>query len=456
MGDKMFRKSMRILIIMLCCLICISYFPMNHISLASGNIFNITLPKDVINWDTALDVPTKKDWTIIFNQPVDDNYVNQNYFFVVNSANKLHPINIFLSMDKKEVLIQPEKEYLLGETYRFYIMNGIKSQDGKLLDKAIRMYFIIQNDSEVVTPTYSEFYAMVSDVFGASIRLVRINNIKEDYVATYNTEFIGKQLRDLNKGDLVKIKVTEDEINRLEYIDKNPKNITSINKYTIELGEKSFDILKDTFIYVVNKDIKAMPISEFINMYDTSKSMTGYVVESVKDSKIADIIVITDATYNDNMLKAIIGKVTSVRMVNNNYDLTIMNSAGESSNHRVVANSDSIELIKNRSITIGSIVELKVVNDDSQDIVSITEMLDEINEPLYKVISIGLNSIRNERSIILQDRNGKDRTIWLSRAAIVFGYYKIGSLVAIGEIDQYDSINLLDVRVGDEATGIWP
>lgn len=452
MGDKMFRKSMRILIIMLCCLICISYFPMNHISLASGNVSNITLPKDVINWDTALDVPTKKDWTIIFNQPVDDNYVNQNYFFVVNSANKLHPINIFLSMDKKEVLIRPEKEYLLGETYRFYIMNGIKSQDGKLLGKAIRMYFIIQNESDIITPIYSEFYAMVSDILiRGEIRLLRNNNIKEDYVVTYDTEFIGKQLNELNQGDLVKVKVTEDEINRLEYIDKNPKNITSINKYTIELGEESFDILKDTFIYVVNKDIKAMPISEFINMYDTSKSMTGYVVESVKDSKIADIIVITDATYNDNMLKAIIGKVTRVSMVNNNYDLTIMNSAGELFACRVLDNCDSIELIKNRSITIGSIVELKVVNDDSQDIVSITEMLDEINEPLYKV-----TAFTGYGRIELQDRNGKNRTILLSRAAIVFGAYKIGSLVAIGEIDQYDSINLLEVRVGDEATGIWP
>lgn len=453
---KMFRRANKKLIIILCSLICITFFPMNYISIASNNTSNIILPNDVINWSTALDVPTKKDWTIKFNQPIDDNYANQEYFFVVDSANKLHPVKIFLSADKRELLIQVEIEYLAGETYRLYIMSGIKSDYGKLLDKSIRMYFIIQDDSEIVTPAYSEFYAIVSNNFGAEIQLLRNNNIKEWYYATYLTELIGKKLRELGQGDLVKVKAGESELNSVEYIDKSPMNITSINKDSIELGEQSFELLEDTFIYVINKDIKAMSIADFINNYDTSKTMTGYVVESVKKLKTAEIIVITEAIYNDNMLDTIIGKISRIYMRDNICELTIErpdNLGSISSVHRI-EDKDTIELINNQTISVGDIVELKVGNDE-QDIFKITKILNKENQPLYKVVSMSWGNSSEYRRIELQDRNGEIRSLWVVRNAAEFGTVTIDSLMAFITDDNGDII-LFEVRPRGDATGVWP
>ena len=63
--------------------------------------------------------------------------------------------------------------------------------------------------------------------------------------------------------------------------------------------------------------------------------------------------------------------------------------------------------------------------------------------------------MRNENGFELEDINGNNRTIWLSRDANIFGNFKVGDLVAIGTLDSYNTIKLIDVRAGNEATGIW-
>lgn len=326
------------------------------------------------------------------------------------------------------------------------------------------------------------FYGMVSNTSRSKgeVRLVNVENENEWYETDINTVFAGvggrtkdAQFDEFDKYDLVKATSKDGLLTRLAKTaaDFGPKKVEKLSSDVIDFGGKEFFYIgKRTVLFIENSPTGtpvSMSVADFINKYDQKSDIEAYVVES-SDAKIADVIVIKKATGKFTP-DATIAKVTRVitGRTNDPYAIRVEIPGIEEEKTFNIVGGDNIGKLTRKEIVAGSIVELehekvKGWEDDADSVTALTEVLDENDEPIFEVVRVDRDRARNEYYIELKDANNETRTLWVSKYADVFGDYKVGSFVAIGEIDErLETIYLLDVRTHKDgkritkADGVW-
>lgn len=112
--------------------------------------FNYDPTKDIqelqleANWGSKEDVNPHHDWTIKFNDYLDETTINNSNIFVQYNKEDVEGIKVSLSKDKKSVTVEaPIEGYLLGETYSLNIRPSVHSVNGDPLENTIEMEFTI-------------------------------------------------------------------------------------------------------------------------------------------------------------------------------------------------------------------------------------------------------------------------------------------------------------------------
>lgn len=101
-------------------------------------------------WDKT-DVDPFHNWTIVFNEEVDNNTINEENIFVIRDSNVVKGTKVYLNDDKKSAtVVAPNEGYMWGERYSLYISNEVKSLDGKKLKDATSMQFTVKKNDEIV------------------------------------------------------------------------------------------------------------------------------------------------------------------------------------------------------------------------------------------------------------------------------------------------------------------
>lgn len=91
------------------------------------------------------DVDCKKEWTIKFNEELNDTYYVNDIIFIKNQYNRCFETYIRIK-DKKTFVIVPREPYEEGVTYTLYIKKNVTSKSGEKLKKGIKMPFKIKCD----------------------------------------------------------------------------------------------------------------------------------------------------------------------------------------------------------------------------------------------------------------------------------------------------------------------
>lgn len=94
------------------------------------------------------DVPFNKQLIVLFDDILDEIYVNNNNVYVIDYKNSKHPISISLGNDKKSIVISPAKAYEYGRTYTLFISKNIRYKNGKFTNVTIKRQFTISKDIE--------------------------------------------------------------------------------------------------------------------------------------------------------------------------------------------------------------------------------------------------------------------------------------------------------------------
>lgn len=79
-------------------------------------------------WDTSVDQPTDKTWTITFNKPVDPTSANSSSVYVMDEAG--NKVNSKVMTDDDKVIISPPTEgYIHSATYFLHITTDVINSD---------------------------------------------------------------------------------------------------------------------------------------------------------------------------------------------------------------------------------------------------------------------------------------------------------------------------------------
>lgn len=426
---------------------------------------------DVIHWYTDA-----RDNLTVFVRPFADNKVEGVYKDVSARAAK----------DEKAVAIKVDDEeydaYVKFDTRNavysyskaeaeFYTLSGDYDEELAPFEKEevvlLRdMFGFVQ--SITAEKVDGSFYALVSDTSRShgDIKLVRADNTNEWYKTDRNTKFNtdgdtkDKQFDKFRKYDLVKASLKDEElITDLNRLTKDGEKVDKINSDIIDFGDDFFYIGKKTVLFVAD-DLKAMTVAQFRKNYKQDEDIEAYVITHARDKKLAEVIVITKATPVEGKTEDLVAKVTRVRIEGNKYQITVNAPYGKELREDVtkdtllVTDKAAQKLLTDREVVAGSVVKITVTKDDKQNVVAMEELLDEKDEPTFKIVELERDRARNENYIVLEDAAGeRSKTIWVSRLANTFYDYRKGDVVAIGEVhERYSTIDLLDVRSG-KATG---
>lgn len=90
-----------------------------------------------------------KHWQIKFNQELDQNSVDQATLFICNAkTGERQPVSYEFTNDPTSkattLTITPTQPYISGQNYILYITTGVKTVDGSVLKKGLRVPFIVQ------------------------------------------------------------------------------------------------------------------------------------------------------------------------------------------------------------------------------------------------------------------------------------------------------------------------
>lgn len=100
-----------------------------------------------IYWGEKLNIEPNKEWKIKFNMDVNPYFVNSNYFYILDESGTQHPTKAYLDIVNPEVVsIVPTINYNNGKTYSLFVKSGVKSLDGKAINKSVMMDFKIKED----------------------------------------------------------------------------------------------------------------------------------------------------------------------------------------------------------------------------------------------------------------------------------------------------------------------
>lgn len=86
----------------------------------------------------------KKSWKIHFTKSIDPATINSKNIMVVDSKNNIVDIDVSLSQNSKDVIIEAKDGFIKSESYSILISSEVKSVDGKSLQKTIEKRFSVQ------------------------------------------------------------------------------------------------------------------------------------------------------------------------------------------------------------------------------------------------------------------------------------------------------------------------
>ena len=87
------------------------------------------------------DVLINKQWTVKFNKPLSATTVNTTNIKVVGEDSLYKDIKVSLANSNKDVIVEPITNYEPGKSYTLIVTENVKSADGTLLPKEVRMEF---------------------------------------------------------------------------------------------------------------------------------------------------------------------------------------------------------------------------------------------------------------------------------------------------------------------------
>ena len=97
------------------------------------------------DWQSKWNVPADKDWTIKFNDKLDEKTITSENIYIQHHQTILDDVEILLNEDKKSVTVSsPENGYKTGEKYVLYIEKGVTSATGKGLNIPVKFEFSIE------------------------------------------------------------------------------------------------------------------------------------------------------------------------------------------------------------------------------------------------------------------------------------------------------------------------
>lgn len=318
------------------------------------------------------------------------------------------------------------------------------------------------------------FYALVTNTSRShgEIRLVNKDNENEWYETNRDTEYVGvgkgtqdKQFDKFGKYDLVKATADDDVLVELELIDEDDSGqiielTNSVIDFVDEDADEDYYYVSKNVILFVEDDLEAMTIKEFKDSYDLDEYYEGYVVLNEKDDDMADIIVITKATPEEDETNTVIAKVKDIDLGKKETELDVRIHDEDEDVELLVDIDDAKEVLEDEGVEEGAIVELELAKTDEREIKEITLLLaadnDDLNpeEGLFEVGPIKDGKKKGENYITLIDKAGETDTFLIKRDAAVFGRYRKGDLVAVVIDNDYELIEVLDVRDGKRATGL--
>lgn len=429
---------------------------------------------DVIHW-----YEDEHENVTVFVRPAADNMVEGEYE-EANAKKAKDAADIKIVLDDKEYPAEIDTEnrnpvystitseysfYTLTEDYDEELASFEEEEVTLLLDMFGNVQLI---GSEIVS---GKFYSVISNIKHEDVRLVYADQ-NAWFETDRDTKFKGvgtgskdSQLNRFDVEDLVLVSASEDLIKEMQYLGSNDDAdpIVKISKDVIDFGGNYYYyIAKNAPVFVTAGDgtPKAMDIAAFLKgYYDPADkawnaekhALEGYVVVDEKDVDVAEAVVITKATAIDDDTDDFVAKVTRVRMRGEDYYLSLEQADGTATTH-LVDNDDAIAALKDKEIVKGDIIEVTYTDDDAQDITEIVELIDVETEGTFKVTKLGRDKARGERYVVLRDKDGEEATLWLTKDAEIFGDYSVGSIVAIGEIGDYNTIDLI-YETGDKVTG---
>jgi hypothetical protein len=98
------------------------------------------------NWDEKTDVDPNHNWTIKFNDELDETTITNENIFIQYNQETIEGFHISLDEDKKSVKVEAPKEgYIPGAKYYLYIKN-VKSVASKPLTTPVKLGFTIKQE----------------------------------------------------------------------------------------------------------------------------------------------------------------------------------------------------------------------------------------------------------------------------------------------------------------------
>ncbi|SOC15603.1 uncharacterized protein YkwD [Ureibacillus xyleni] len=95
-------------------------------------------------WQPEKSVPVDKNWTIAFNDVIDEKTINAETVYIQYNQQNVEGIKLRLGQDRKSLeVLAPEAGYEKGKTYFLYIEGKVKSTSGKFLNKPIKLKFFV-------------------------------------------------------------------------------------------------------------------------------------------------------------------------------------------------------------------------------------------------------------------------------------------------------------------------
>lgn len=158
-------------------------------------------------WELQTISEPMKEWSIKFNYELDDSVVDENNTYVTDAGGNKVNTSFSLENNNKIIVIKPNQEYKKGAYYYLHIDDGIKTKNGKMLKKKIKMPFIFKEASLTIDENdTSKFNDQVKEYIFKDIKSLaskdsknwRISNLKyEDGTKGELLENFGRNLSPL-------------------------------------------------------------------------------------------------------------------------------------------------------------------------------------------------------------------------------------------------------------------
>jgi len=235
-----------------------------------------------IPWETSVDQPTNKPWTITFNKPVDSTSVDASVFVIDAAGNKV--ISEVLTDGDKVIILPPTGGYTHSATYSLHITNGVKNSDGTLLKESVIKKFSIAEadptyDTATLNPdgstTISKSFATYNEAIAA---------LTAGQVILYDDAIIK-----MDSG-IVVTKPTVDSVLTIIYSDQKFKN-----EATYVIDDTELEYVESTDSYV---KIKAAGNPGFIK-HANSSLLPSQTVKDKRSYYSSRNGILTHSTYSN-------------------------------------------------------------------------------------------------------------------------------------------------------------